>query len=132
MELTKMFWEEIGYTDIGKTAQKEELDNHFKEIQEKVKQKYSHVKTIPGDLSKRDLNTYAKKKPTRKELNDLQGIIMELEMHSQLKSQWNTCGMLTVQCMQRFMNGSYQQARNKVGITTTATGESKGKPGKSE
>eukprot|EP00112_Aurelia_sp_Birch-Aquarium-sp1_P005339 Seg1603.16 transcript_id=Seg1603.16/GoldUCD/mRNA.D3Y31 product="hypothetical protein" protein_id=Seg1603.16/GoldUCD/D3Y31 len=63
----------------------EELDNHFKEIQENVKQKYSDVKTIPGDWSKRDLNTFAKKKPTLKELNYLQGILMGLEMHSPIE-----------------------------------------------
>ena len=121
MELTKIFWEEIGYADLGKTAQNlrdqaariekmtttdlqtiqneiieqtecsiqdnaglnnveieqrstenpaftpdEELDSHFREIQEKVKQKYLEVKPIPGDWSRRDLNTYVKKKPTSK------------------------------------------------------------------
>ena len=59
-----------------------ELDSHFKGIQEKVKQKYLDVKTIPGDWSRRGLNTYVKKKPTCKELQDLQGILMGLEMHS--------------------------------------------------
>ena len=116
MELTKILWEEIGYANLGKTAQNlrdqaariekmtttdqqtiqneiieqtecsvqdnaglknieteqgstenpaftldEELDSYFREIQEKVKQKYLEVKTIPGEWSRRGLNTYVKK-----------------------------------------------------------------------
>ena len=140
MELTKMYWEELGCSNLGKTAQnlrdqssriekttitdnqtikneiikqtedaiednatsnakeseqsdivdplftaEEELDFCFKEIQQRVKQKYLEVKATTGDWSKRDLSTYVKKKPTSKELNNLQKILMELEMQSPIE-----------------------------------------------
>ena len=135
-----MYWEELGYSNLGKTAQnlrdqssriekttitdnqtiqneiikqtedatednatsnakeseqsdivdplfttEEELDCCFKEIQQRVRQKYLEVKTTTGDWSKRDLSTYVKKKPTSKELDNLQKILMELEMQSPIE-----------------------------------------------
>ena len=172
MELTKIFWEEIGYANLGKTAQNlrdqaariekmittdqqtiqneiieqtecsiqdnaalndveieqrnienpsftrdEELDNHFKEIQEKAKKKYLDVKIIPGDWSRRGLSTYVKKKPTSKELHDLQGILMVLEMHSPMeeptKYLWDVnCAMYATICGWKLATGDHKDGNN--------------------